>query len=99
MAEKFHAHAVTFMSFHTYGQIRLAEFKHIVCRQSVTEFVGDDIYIAARSVEIGKDKRLLILWEGCAIAAEGYARVNQELAVVNVTTGPGGLNCLIIYLL
>lgn len=32
--------------------------------------------------------------QGCAIAAEGYARVNQKLAVVNVTTGPGGLNCL-----
>ena len=30
----------------------------------------------------------------CSIAAEGYARVNQKLAVVNVTTGPGGLNCL-----
>mgnify|MGYP001809644699 CR=1 FL=1 len=32
--------------------------------------------------------------QACAIAAEGYARVNQRLAVVNVTTGPGGLNCL-----
>ncbi len=32
--------------------------------------------------------------QASAIAAEGYARVNQELAVVNVTTGPGGLNCL-----
>ena len=32
--------------------------------------------------------------QSCSIAAEGYARVNQELAVVNVTTGPGGLNCL-----
>ena len=32
--------------------------------------------------------------QACAIAAEGYARFNQELAVVNVTTGPGGLNCL-----
>ena len=32
--------------------------------------------------------------QGCAIAAEGYARVNQRLAVVNVTTGPGGINCL-----
>lgn len=32
--------------------------------------------------------------QGCAIAAEGYARINQRLAVVNVTTGPGGLNCL-----
>jgi acetolactate synthase-1/2/3 large subunit len=32
--------------------------------------------------------------QACAIAAEGCARVNQELAVVNITTGPGGLNCL-----
>lgn len=32
--------------------------------------------------------------QATAIAAEGYARVNQDLAVVNVTTGPGGLNCL-----
>ena len=32
--------------------------------------------------------------QACWIAAEGYARVNQKLAVVNVTTGPGGLNAL-----
>ncbi|MDD5020752.1 MAG: thiamine pyrophosphate-binding protein [Endomicrobiaceae bacterium] len=32
--------------------------------------------------------------QASAIAAEGYARFNQQLAVVNVTTGPGGLNCL-----
>lgn len=32
--------------------------------------------------------------QASAIAAEGYARVNQKLAVVNVTTGPGGLNSL-----
>ncbi|MCD7879317.1 MAG: thiamine pyrophosphate-binding protein [Candidatus Gastranaerophilales bacterium] len=32
--------------------------------------------------------------QACAIAAEGYAKVNHELAVVNVTTGSGGLNCL-----
>ncbi|MCR4663538.1 MAG: thiamine pyrophosphate-binding protein [Endomicrobiaceae bacterium] len=32
--------------------------------------------------------------QACAFSAEGYARVNQNLAVVNVTTGPGGLNCL-----
>lgn len=32
--------------------------------------------------------------QACAIAAEGFARVSGELAVVNVTTGPGGLNCL-----
>ena len=32
--------------------------------------------------------------QACAIAAEGYARVSGKLAVVNVTTGPGGLNTL-----
>src|SRR6478736_3007437 len=32
--------------------------------------------------------------QACAIAAEGYARQKQKLAVVNVTTGPGGLNTL-----
>lgn len=32
--------------------------------------------------------------QASAIAAEGYARINQKLAVVNVTTGPGGINCL-----
>lgn len=32
--------------------------------------------------------------QACAFSAEGYARVNQKMAVVNITTGPGGLNCL-----
>ncbi len=32
--------------------------------------------------------------QACAIAAEGYARTGNRLAVVNVTTGPGGLNAL-----
>ena len=32
--------------------------------------------------------------QACAIAGEGYGRAGGKLAVVNVTTGPGGLNCL-----
>ena len=32
--------------------------------------------------------------QACAIAAEGYSRISGKLGVVNVTTGPGGLNCL-----
>ena len=32
--------------------------------------------------------------QACAIAAEGYARVTGTPAVVNVTTGPGGINAL-----
>ena len=32
--------------------------------------------------------------QACAIAAEGYYRASGNMAIVNVTTGPGGLNCL-----
>jgi acetolactate synthase-1/2/3 large subunit len=32
--------------------------------------------------------------QACAIAAEGYARVSTGIPVVNVTTGPGGINAL-----
>ncbi len=32
--------------------------------------------------------------QACSIAAEGYAKVSGKMAVVNITTGPGGLNCL-----
>lgn len=32
--------------------------------------------------------------QACAMAAEGYARIAGRPAIVNVTTGPGGLNAL-----
>lgn len=32
--------------------------------------------------------------QGCAIAAEAYARVNDKLGLLMVTTGPGGTNAL-----
>lgn len=32
--------------------------------------------------------------QACAMAAEGYARITNRLAVVCVTSGPGSLNCL-----
>jgi acetolactate synthase-1/2/3 large subunit len=32
--------------------------------------------------------------QACAMAAEGYARITGKPAVVNVTSGPGGLNAL-----
>ncbi|MGL4563594.1 MAG: thiamine pyrophosphate-binding protein [Brevinema sp.] len=32
--------------------------------------------------------------QALSIMAEGYARTSDKFAVVNVTTGPGGLNCL-----
>lgn len=32
--------------------------------------------------------------QACAMAAEGYARVSGSVGVINVTTGPGGINAL-----
>jgi len=32
--------------------------------------------------------------QACAMAAEGYARIADQLGVINVTTGPGGINAL-----
>jgi acetolactate synthase-1/2/3 large subunit len=32
--------------------------------------------------------------QACAMAAEGYARITGKPAIVNVTTGPGGINAL-----
>jgi len=46
----------------------------------------------------GKSQKILKVYnhheQGCAIAAEGYVRVKNKMCVVNVTTGPGGLNTL-----
>ena len=32
--------------------------------------------------------------QACAMAAEGYARITGKLGVINVTTGPGGINAM-----
>ncbi|MEN6621741.1 MAG: thiamine pyrophosphate-binding protein [Smithella sp.] len=46
----------------------------------------------------GQEKRLNCIFQhheqASAMAAEGYARVTGKLAVVNVTSGPGGINAL-----
>ena len=46
----------------------------------------------------GLEKRIQVICnqheQACAMAAEGYARVTGKLGVINVTTGPGGINAL-----
>jgi acetolactate synthase-1/2/3 large subunit len=32
--------------------------------------------------------------QACAMAAEAYARINNQIGVINVTTGPGGINAM-----
>lgn len=47
---------------------------------------------------IGREKRWKWICnhheQACAIAAESYARLSNKIALVNVTTGPGGVNAL-----
>ncbi|MCX5823829.1 MAG: thiamine pyrophosphate-binding protein [Deltaproteobacteria bacterium] len=47
---------------------------------------------------IGKEKRIQYICnhheQACAMAAEGYARVSGDIAIVCVTSGPGGTNAL-----
>jgi acetolactate synthase I/II/III large subunit len=46
----------------------------------------------------GKEQRIQAMCnhheQACAMAAEGYARVTGKIGVINVTTGPGGINAL-----
>ncbi len=46
----------------------------------------------------GKEPRIQVMCnhheQACAMAAEGYARVTGKIGVINVTTGPGGINAL-----
>ena len=47
---------------------------------------------------LGKNKNIKVICchheQGCAMAADGYSRISGNIAVVNVTTGPGGTNTL-----
>ena len=47
---------------------------------------------------IRKEKRLSFICnhheQACAMAAEGYARTSGKIGVINVTTGPGGINTM-----
>jgi acetolactate synthase-1/2/3 large subunit len=47
---------------------------------------------------LGREKRLTPICchheQACAMAAESYARLSGRVALVNVTTGPGGVNAL-----
>lgn len=46
----------------------------------------------------GLEKRIRLIFnhheQACAMAAEGYARTTGKVGVINVTTGPGGINAL-----
>ena len=47
---------------------------------------------------LGRNKSLKVInmhhEQACSMAADGYARTNNQMACVNVTTGPGGINAI-----
>ncbi len=47
---------------------------------------------------VGRESRIHFICnhheQACAMAAEAYARISGKLGVINVTTGPGGINAL-----
>ena len=47
---------------------------------------------------LGHEPRLNVICnhheQACAMAAEGYTRITGQVGVINVTTGPGGINAL-----
>ena len=47
---------------------------------------------------LGREPRLKYVCnhheQACAMAAEGYARITNQIGVINVTSGPGGINSL-----
>jgi acetolactate synthase I/II/III large subunit len=47
---------------------------------------------------LGHEPRISVICnhheQACAMAAEGYARITGQVGVINVTTGPGGINAL-----
>ena len=80
---------------------RLAEFiaDYIYEKQGVTDLFtvtgGGAMYL---NNAFGHHKHLRCIYnhheQACAIAAEGYTRIHDKIAVVCVTTGPGGTNAL-----
>ncbi len=46
----------------------------------------------------GREERIACIFQhheqACAMAAEGYARITGGIGIINVTTGPGGINAL-----
>jgi len=80
--------------------MRIADYiiKHLAnigVKHIFTVVGGGSMYL---NDALKKEKRITPIFchheQACAFAAEGYARVNNQLAVVLVTSGPGGINCL-----
>jgi acetolactate synthase-1/2/3 large subunit len=78
-----------------FAQVLLEEIEKLGAKQSFSVTGGASMHL---NHYFGASKTISTLYmhheQACAIAAEGYARINGKAAVVVVTAGPGAINAL-----
>lgn len=81
-------------------KIRVADYVANACANYGIKTVFSVVGGGAMNLNdaFGHNEKLNVIYnqheQACAIGAEGYARLNNEMAAVCVTTGPGGTNAL-----
>ena len=78
-----------------FAQVLVEEIEKLGAKQSFSVTGGASMHL---NHYFGASKTISTLYmhheQACAIAAEGYARINGKAAVVAVTAGPGAINAL-----
>jgi acetolactate synthase I/II/III large subunit len=78
-----------------FAQVLVEEIEKLGAKQSFSITGGASMHL---NHYFGASKEIATLYmhheQACAIAAEGYARINGKAAVVVVTAGPGAINAM-----
>jgi len=78
-----------------FAQVLVEEIEKLGANQSFSITGGASMHL---NHYFGASKKIATLYmhheQACAIAAEGYARINGKAAVVVVTAGPGAINAM-----
>lgn len=81
-------------------KMRVADYIAKVCAEYGIHYAFSVVGGGAMNLNdaFGHCKDIIVIYEqheqSCSIGAEGFARVNNEMAAVVVTTGPGGINAM-----
>jgi len=83
------------MTDSVFAQVLVEEIEKLGAKQSFSITGGASMHL---NHYFGASKEIATLYmhheQACAIAAEGYARINGKAAVVVVTAGPGAINAM-----
>ncbi len=81
-------------------KIRVADYIANACAKYGIRYAFSVVGGGAMNLNdaFGHHKNITVIYpqheQACSIGAEGFARVNNEMAAVVVTTGPGGINAM-----